>query len=232
MNVNTIAAFYGSGTGNQAAATRNTIPSQVLAATTETEFQVYTDTSGTTNIAVLQVPQQTDIRGSGNPQSPSGNAALLGSPFASINTNHGPSRPYYASQQFDYGRPFLVRLCGVATPASNAANTLTLKIYSGTSKSGTNIVTTGALTGTESSTQAGAFIVETQLTWDSVGQILNGQFWYSVSAGATPSYHVWAANSATATVTAVASLKFCATAAWGNAAGGTIAVSEFSINQM
>ena len=231
MNSNTIVAFYGSGTGNQAAATRNTIATQVLASTVETEFKVYTDTSGTTNIAVLQIPQQTDIRGSGNPQSPSGNAAILGSPFSAINPNHGPSRPYYASQQFDYARPFLVRLTGVATPVSQAANTLTLTIYSGTSKSGTAIATTGANTGTESSTAASAFIIETYLFWDSVGQGLCGQQWYAVNSG-TPLYNTWKTNTAVATVTSVASLKFVASATWGNAAGGSITVGEFSISQM
>lgn len=224
--VNTIAAYFG-GTG------RNQIASQTLASTTETEFKVNQDAGAANAIAVLQIPQQTAIVGSSTAFNSSINSAIL---VGGLGQPNDPSRlagrPYFNSTSFDNGKPFLVRLAGVVTPASNAANTLTLILYSGTSKSGTAVCTTGALTGTESSTQAGAFILESQMTWDSVGQILNGQFWYSVSAGATPSYHVWAVNSATAAVTAVANLKFCASATWGNAAGGTVAVSEFSISQL
>src|ERR1017187_2034904 len=146
MNLNTIAGFYGSAGDNLYSATaRNSIPTQILASTVETEFQVYTDTSGTTNITVLQIPQQTDIRGSSSVQSPSGNSVQLGSPSSAMNPNHGSARPYYSSQQFDYARPFLVRLTGVATPASNGANSLNLIIYSGTTKSGTAIATTGVM---------------------------------------------------------------------------------------
>ena len=223
MNFNTISGFIG-GTG------RNQIKSQTLAATTETEFAVNTDTAGTTAIAVLSIPTGSGKGGTVNPLGPDVNQALLsatgrqGRPFNSPQPSHN-------SGSFDNGRMFSIRLAGLATPASNAANTLTLKIYSGTSKSGTNIVTTGALTGMETSTAAGAFVVETQLIWDSTSGIINGQFWYLLN-GATPNYHVWAVNSAVTGAVTLANMSFCASAQWGNAAGGVIAVSEFSLSQL
>jgi hypothetical protein len=222
-NFNTFASFAG-GTG------RNQIASQTLASTTETEFKVNTD-SGTPVIAVLTVPQGTAIVGSATPINPSVNAA---SPFETgrYATPKNVARPAHSSTAFDNGRGFGFIVKGVVTPASNAANTLTLNLYCGTSKSGTNICTTGALTGTESSTQAGSFVIETQLFWDSTSQILNGQFWYLVNAGATKSYHVWQQNSNPATSIALSGLNFVASATWGNAAGGTIAVSEMSLYEL
>lgn len=223
MNFNTFSGYIG-GTG------RNQIKSQTLAATTETEFAVNTDTSGTTAIALLALPSGVGIGGTNTPLGPDTNQALL------VHTGReaiplGAATPHLTSQSFDSGRPFLIRLAGLVTPASNAANTLTIKIYSGTSKSGTNICTTGALTGMESSTAAGSFLMETQLQWDSTSGICNGQFWYLLN-GATPNYHVWAVNTAATGATTLANMKFCASAAWGNAVGGVIAISEFSINQL
>lgn len=224
MNADTVVGYIG-GTG------RNQLASQTLAATTETEIQVNTD-NGAGAIAVLQIPQQTDIAGSGNPLYIEDNASLLSMGGRLGMRYQYAGRPGFNSASFDVGRPFLLRLAGLVTPASNAANTLTIKLYSGTSKAGTNIVTTGALTGTESSTAAGSFLLESQLVWDSTSGLLNGQFWYIVNAGATVSYHVWAVNSNPATVAAVASLKFCASITWGNAVGGVVAASEFSISQL
>ena len=221
MNINRVAIFT-NGT------TRNSLQTQVLASTVETEFQAITDTG--TAIALLAIPLQTAILGSGNPQSPSGNASQLGSPFASMNPAHGSSRPYYSSQQFDYARPFLVRVAGVATPASNSGNSLTVSIYSGTSKSGTKIATTGAAAMATTTTPY-AFLIETQCFWDSAGQVLLGQQWYSVN-GTTPVYNTWKTNTATATVATLSALSFVATATWGNAAGGSTVVGEFSISQL
>lgn len=231
MNINRIAGFVGTGTGNlQAANARGTLTTQVLAATTETELMVNTD-SGTAVIAVLSLPSPTAILGSGNPSSPSGNAASLGNPFSALDPSFGHSRPYFASQQFDYARPFLVRWAGVATPASQAANSLNLSIYGGTSKSGTKIATTGVNTGTETSTAASAFYLETYCFWDSVGQQVCGEQHYFVNS-ATPLYNTWKQNTAIYTAATLSVVTFVATTTWGNAAGGSITTGEFSISQM
>lgn len=223
MNSNTIMGFTrGSG--------RNQFSAQTLVGT-ETEFKVNTDTSGSPAIAVLTIPPGTTVAGSVSPLDPSDNAALINRTGRTWGRPWASGQPAHNSQSFDYGRPFLVRVAGVVTPANQAANTLTIILYNGTSKSGTSLATTGALTGTESSVQTGAFVLEAQLMWDSVGQVLGGQFWYQVLAGATPSYHVSAATSYATAVT-LASLNFCASATFGNAAGGVVTCSEFSISQL
>jgi hypothetical protein len=223
MNPSVFSGFIG-GTG------RNQLLSQTLASTTETEIKVGQDTAAGT-IAILTIPTGTGIGGSVPPLNFSDNAALINRTGRTWSRPWASGQPAHNSQSFDSGRQFLIRWTGVATPASNAANTLTLTMYNGTSKSGTSLCTTGALTGTETSTQAGAFVMEAQVQWDSVGQILGGQFWYQVLAGATESYHVLAATSYVTAVT-LANLNFVITAKWGNAAGGTIASSEFSLSEL
>lgn len=222
MNFNTFSGYIG-GTG------RNQIASQTLAATTETEFKVNCD-NGTPTIAVLALPSGTAVGGSSTPLGPDINQALM------VHTGRagvplGSAQPSLTSQSFDNGRPFLIRLAGLVTPASNAANTLTMKIYSGTTKGGTNICSTGALTGMETSTAAGSFLMETQLQWDSTSGIVNGQYWYLLN-GATPNYNTWKVNTAATGATTLANMKFCASAQWGNAVGGVIAISEFSLSQL
>lgn len=221
MNFNTVAGYIG-GTG------RNQIASQTLASTTETEFAINNDSG--TSVAVIAPPGQGDIIGSQTPLGVEANPAYLisrGRPAAP----RGGTAPWFNSASFDVARPFKVRVAGVITPVSNAANTLTLKIYLGATKAGTAIASTGAMTGTQSSTQAGAFVFEALLVWDSVGQIIGGQQWWSVVAGATPNYNTWKALTANPTGVTLANLKFCASAQWGNAVGGVIAVSEFSLSQ-
>lgn len=228
MNINTVAAAIG-GT------LRGQIPSSTLATATETEFKINTDASiagtGTAPIAVLSIPQIADIKGSGNPHGWDENLALLQGREKFAGALPGFERPFFSAASFDNSRPFLIRLAGVATPASNAGNTFQLVIYSGTSKSGTALATTGALTGTETSVAPFGFVVETQCIWDSTSQQIAGQFWYNVNC-ATPGYHTWATNSNLATSVTYANLKFCASVTWGNAVGGVCAVNEFSITAL
>lgn len=222
-NSNVITALYG-GTG------RNQLLSQTLAATTETEIKVGTDAGAGTTIAVLSMPGQGAIIGSQTPNDSTINPALLDSSFSRLGYPPAPMVPYN-SGVFDNCHPFLVRVAGVVTPASNAANTWTGILYLGATKGGTAICTTGALTGMETSTESGGFILETQLIWDSTSGELNGQFWYLLN-GATPNYHVWAVNSAEGAAAAVANLQWCFSVTWGNSVGGVFAPSEFSVSQL
>lgn len=211
---------------------RNQFAAQVLAATTETEFKVNTDTSGSPAIAVLTVPSGTGIAGSAYPRDYSDNPALINRSGRTWGNPVAAGQPQHNSQSFDFGRPFLVRVAGqITTLGSNAGNTFTVTLYNGTSKSGTSLCTTGALTGTETSTQGGSFILEAQLQWNSGGGLLGGQFWYQVLAGATPSYNTWATTSVLTAVT-LANLNFCASFKFGNAAGGTVVCSELSLSQL
>lgn len=220
MNSNTVIAYRG-GTG------RNDIPVQTLATATETEFQLSTDTTSTTVIAVLTLPRQTNIFGSAKPIDPNRNRSQSG-PLLGQFGAPGES-PWYTDETFDSAHPFLISLSGTIVPANNAANTLTLNIYNGTSKSGTAIATTGALTGTESTVTPFQFILQGQYIWDSASGLINGQQWWTVSGTSLVGYNTWKVTPAAASV--VLPLQFCASAKWGNAAGGVITVSEFRIDR-
>lgn len=220
---NVVAAYYG-GTG------RNSILSQTLASTTETEFKVVTDT-GTNPIAVLAVPTQTQILGSQTPLDQSANAAILNGGFSRLSVN-SDSQPPFNSGVFDNDKPFLVRLCGTIVPVSNAGNTFKAALYLGTTKSGVALTNVTAAAQNASVAPFG-FILEAQLHWNSLAQVVVGQYWYDFN-GTTRQYATWATttNPTTATAAAVSNLQFCATATWGNAAGGVASVSEFSLTQL
>ena len=223
-NSNVIAAYYG-GTG------RNQILSQTLAATTETEFKIGNDAASTSVIAVLSMPTQSQILGAQTPFDQSANAAILNGGFGRIN-QWNDSQPPYNSGVFDNSKPFLLRIAGTATPASNGGNSLAVKLYLGTTKSGTNLATTGAVPQATTTTPAG-FIVEAQLKWDSLSTTVRGQFWFDMAGTSGTQYVTWAGlTSSAGTAAAVANLQFCASAQWGNAAGGVVAVSEFSLTQL
>lgn len=221
---NVIAAYYG-GTG------RNQMLSQTLATGTETEFKLGNDTSVTTNIAVLSMPTQSQILGSQNPIDQAANPVNLNSGFNQLGY-FGDSNPPFNSGLFDSSKPFQVRIAGLATPASNAGNTLAIILYLGTTKSGTALGTTAAVP-QASTTTAKGFIMEAELLWDSTSQAVTGQYWFSLPGTSGTVYSTWktlaAAGSA---ITAVSGLTFCASATWGNAVGGVVAVSEFSISRL
>lgn len=222
MNANTIVGFLG-GTG------RNQIASQTLASTTETELQINTD-DGNGAIAVLTVPQQTSIAGASNPLDPSANSAVIANKFGRQVDHRASHAPWFNADTFD-NRPFLVRVCGLATPASNAGNTLAIKLYLGASKAGTNIATTAA-TAQATTTTPKPFILEAQLVWSSVSRTVVGQFWWKLDATSSTEYATWATLSNDGATTDIDDLNFCVSATWGNAVGGVVAASEFSISQL
>jgi hypothetical protein len=219
-----IAAYYG-GTG------RNQILSQTLAAVTETEFKIGNDSASTSVIAVLSLPTQSLILGSQSPIDQTINPSLLDASFARQGYAAAPMVPYN-SGVFDNDKPFLVRLAGTITPASNAGNTYKATLYLGTTKAGVALTSVSAAAQATSVAPFG-FLLEAQLHWDSLAQVVIGQYWYDFN-GTTRSYNTWAAttNPTTATAAAVANIQFCATSTWGNGVGGVAAVSEFSITQL
>jgi hypothetical protein len=220
-NANTFTSLSG-GTGD------NQIPSQTLAATTETEFQKTTGT--TTAVAVLSIPLGTAIAGSASPQNPSVNAALIGSTGRYYGLPTGASRPSHTATAFE-SRPFLVRITGLATPASDAGNTLAVILYLGTTKSGTAIGTT-ATVAQATTTTAKHFIMEAQLMWDSTSQAVTGQYWFSLPGTSGTVYSTWKTLASAGSTIALTGLNFCASATWGNAVGGVVAVKEFSISEL
>jgi len=176
---------------------RNQILPQALASTAETELKVGTDSSSGTVTAVLSVPLQSSVYGSQTPLDQRVNPSLLNAGFSYL-SSPGVPRPAFNSGCFDVSRPFLIRLAGTLTPASNAGNTITLKLYLGTSKAGTNLAATSAVA-QASTTSTYEFLLEAQLKWSSGSGTIRGQFWYDVN-GTTPAYQTWMAS---------ASCKWC-----------------------
>lgn len=223
-NANIIAGFFG-GTG------RNAILAQTLASGTETEFKIGTDSGSTTTIAVLAVPGQSQILGSQTALDQSVNPALLDSGFSKLGYAAEPMVPYN-SAIFDNNKPFLVRVCGTIVPVSNAGNSYKATLYLGATKSGVALTNVTAAAQNASVSPFG-WIIEAQLHWDSLAQVVLGQYWYDFN-GTTRQYSTWitTTNPTTAAAAAVANLQFCVTSTWGNAVGGVSTVSEFSISQL
>jgi len=217
MNMDTFAGFIG-GTGV------NQIASQTLASTTETEFKYNTGATPTTAIAILKVPLATDIVGTRAPFDPALN------PASTVRMGNRNLSQYFNSNHIDNGVPFLVRICGLATPASNAGNTLTIILYNGDDKGDTAIATTGAVP-QATTTTAKAFIVEAELVWNSTSQTIVGQYWFQMAGSSGTTYTTWATLTAPGTSVTAAALHFCASATWGDAVGGVVAVSEFSASR-
>lgn len=225
MNLNTVSGFVN---GSK----RNQIPSQTLASATETAFTVVTD-SGTSVAAIIGPSAGGGIAGSESNLNPDANAALL-QQNSSIALPRGLSRPEFNNKSFD-GRPFLIRMYGTGTAAANAGNTLTLRLYSGTSTAviGTagNIlaVTSAVATATASSLN---FMLEAQLLWDIGTQALQGWFTYAVNFNGTETFATTAALSHNTAVTSLANCKFFATYQWGNAVGGTLQLNELTLERV
>ena len=225
MNVNTIAGYI-NGTK------RNQIQTLTLASTVETALPLTTDT-GTTS-AILAVPQQTAILGSSNGLGPNGNAAILVPPYGvGNNIPDGVNAPYFNSSSFDLGRPFTIKLIGTGSAAANAGNTLTIKIYQGTSATlGSNTLFATPMSAIATASAANLrFYLSLTCFWDSTTQILTAQQSGSYLYNGTNTLISATAVTALTGVTTSSALSFVPSVTWGNAVGGVISVSEFSLEQ-
>ena|SRR5581483_335155 len=207
------------------------VASQTLAATTETAIALSNGAA-----AIIAVPQQTDIRGASTPLDPNANPSFSMDVFGAAGDGRMlAGRPYFTSGTFDNGRPLRIRWVGRGAAAANAGNTLTMRMYQGTSSAviGTaaNIIAATSAIATASAANLN-FIMEVTVVWDSTLQILNGEFWYSVYYNATQSYGSRAALSHNTSVTTPAGLSFLPSVQWGNAVGGTIVTSELSMERV
>lgn len=231
MNANTLVSFV-NGTN------RNQIPALTLASTTATAFSVNTDTG--TTVAALAVPTGSSPVGSRNPQDSNANASIISQSGREYGNPLGTNRPFYTTASFD-GKPFKVRLVGTGTAAANAGNTLTLSLYQGTSATlaSDHVVAATAAVATASAASLN-FVVEATLLWDSTLQSLAGSYNYVVNfngtlaTGALPVATTAQASLLTTpvAVTTAAGLSFLPAVTWGNAVGGTIQITEFSIEQV
>lgn len=226
MNSNTILGYI-NGTK------RGQIPAFTLTSVTETLLPAATDTG--TAPAFIAVPQQNAILGATNGLGPNGNAAILVQPFGVVNnTPDGNNAPYYNSGSFDLGRPFVLKLIGTAVSVAGASNALTVKIYNGTSATlGSNTIFTTPITALAAVTAVNLrFYVSVTCFWDSVSQTLTGNIsGQTVDAGT--SALIAAATTSTITgLTSPAALSFVPSITWGAANGGTVNISEWSLEQI
>jgi len=223
MNSTVVVGYFGGTKTGQ-------ILPQTLATATETEVKIGTDTNATT-IAVLSIPTQSLIQGSTTPLDISTNSAALDGGFNRY-SYPGTPIPAFPNTAFDSSRPFLVRVCGTYTPLTGSSSvSWAPKIYLGTSKAGTALVSPAAVANTNAAGATYGFLAEAVLFWDSTSQAVRGR--YDLNAnGTTPVESGWVTlTNNGASVTTNASLQFCFSVTWGAANGGTTTVSEFSISQ-
>lgn len=225
MNANTIVGIFDGSLRNQA-------PVQNFATTVETPLVVTTDTGTAT--AFLVVPGQTGIVGSSTPLDSNANPAILGGGLGrEYGQALGANRPYFNSASFN-GVPFRVRISGVGTAGANAAQTVVINLYQGTSStlaSDKLIATTGAALATVAG-GAFNFTVEATLLWDAASQILSGSQTADIAFGTVQQYTVPKAAANVVTGVTLANLSFLASAQFGNAAASTVQIQDFVIEQL
>lgn len=200
-----------------------------LAATTETAFKL-TAASGTPT-AFLTIPVNTGIYGSASVIDASSNQSFLGDGGGSPGgRTRGQGAPF--ATNFDNDRPFKVRVSGYGNAGANAAQSVIVNLYQGTSAtlgSDTKIATTGAALATVAG-GAYSYIIEATCQWDSTLQLLTGYFTACINfaSKAGSQFTTQAILSNYATVTTAAGLSFLASVTMGNAAASTANVTEFS----
>ncbi len=229
-NLNTIAALFGPGTG------RGQINTLTLASTVETLFAVGTDTAGTTGTAILTVPtgDVTHLVGSGSPIEFNRNPAVSSQSYGR-KVGVFTEAPFFSSQTFDSGRPFKIRLAGVATvnkvTSGTVTNSVSISLYNGSSIAATYKVATLAAGVNNTSTTANVtaqFLIEALVQWDSTTAALSGFYLGNLDNTTTGQT---ALTNAVAVTTAT-NLFFSPTATFGHAEGGSVSISEFSVEQI
>ena len=230
-NTNTIAALFGPGTG------RNQINVLTLASTAETVFAIGTDTATTTATATLTVPSGNTgntLVGSGSPVEFNQNSAISSQSYGR-KTSVFTEAPWFSSTTFDVGRPFKLRVAGVAsatkTTVTTVTNTVQVNLYAGTAVTATYKIATLTAGLSNSSTTAaltGQFYLEAIVQWDSTTQTLSGFFDGNVGNTATAQ----TALSNQVAVTSASKLIFTPSGVFGHAEGGSITISEFAVDQI
>lgn len=222
-NSDTIVALFG-GTG------RNQVLPLTLAAVTETVLKQGVDAGTTTTPAVLTVPGSAatnGLVGSGSPVDFNQNSSISSQSYGRKYAI-GSEAPYFSNATFDKGRPFRIRLFGTVAFNAGAGNSLAINIYQGTSTTVGSDFKIAAITAGGAPSTTAQFYADVLVQWDSVSQTLSGLFSGQVGNTATAG----TALSTQPTVTTAAGLSFVASVVFGNAGGGVVSVSEFSITQV
>lgn len=230
-NFDSIARFVG-GSGRQQ------INALTLTSTTETVFVIGTDTVGTTATATLVVPTGlptgTNLVGSGAPMEFNQNSAISSQSYGR-KTSVFTEPPFFSSTTFDNGRPFKLRVQGTAsvapTTVTASPNTVQVNLYAGTAVTATYKIATltaGLSNSSTTATVTGQFYLEALVQWDSVTQTLSGIF--DGQLGNTAKTQTALSNQVA--VTTAALLQFTPSAVFASAAGGTVTIAEFGVDQV
>jgi hypothetical protein len=228
-NLDTIASYFG-GTG------RGQVNVLTLASTSETVFVIGTDTSGTTGTATLAVPSGNTgntLVGSGSPKDFNQNSSISSQSYGR-KVPVFTQAPFFSATTFDSGRPFLIKVFGTAsvapTTVTASPNTVQVNLYNGTAVTATYKIATltaGLSNSSTTATITGQFYLEALVQWDSTTQTLSGVFDGQVgNTVKTPT-----ALSNQVAVTTATLLTFTPSAVFASAAGGTVTIAEFSIDQ-
>lgn len=225
-NSNTVAGVTVQGSA------RNQWPVQTVAATAETIFTVGTD-SGTT--AYFLTPNLiSTIVGSQTPLSAASNPAVIGRSGREYGLPSGNSNEGFTTAVLDPGRLFYVRLVGVGNAGANAAQSLIVNLYQGTSTTLGSDKKIGT-TGSAYAAVAGGpfnFFVEATLLWDSASGILSGAYESNIAFGTGSQYTTRTVVPNVVASVTDAKLSFLGTLTLGNAASSTVQLSEFVIEQV
>lgn len=225
-NINSVAGFTVQGSS------RNQFPSLALSSTTESIFPISTD-SGTSSL-FLTVPSASGAFGSQSPIDEAANSASARRGGAAYGLPSGESNQGWTSAALANGRAFKVRFVGVGNAGANAAQTIQVNLYQGTSAtlgSDKKIGTTGAAL---AAVAGGAFnfLVEATLVWDSTSQILSGCYTANIAFGTASQFTTTTVVPNVVTGVTAAGLSFLATITMGNAAASTAQLSEAVIDRV
>lgn len=225
-NFNTIAGY------TQQGSSRNSWPSQAIATTTETIFTIGTDSG--TSAFFLTPPSASGIYGAQTNFDEASNAAITGRSGVLSGLPSGESNQGYTTAALAPGRLFRLRLVGTGNAGANAAQSVVVKLYQGTSTtlgSDTAIGTTGSAFATVAG-GAFNFFIEAELLWDSTSQILSGYYRSNIAFGSTSQFTGNTVVTNVCTSITVAKLSFLGTITMGNAAASTVQLSEFTIDRV
>jgi hypothetical protein len=223
-NANTISAYIG---GTK----RNQIPVLTTAAITATVLSVNTDTG--TGPAVLSIPSQTSVLGSGTPHGVTSNAAILVPPRGILNSvGYGVNAPYFNSDSFN-GRAFKLRLQGTYN-SGVGSNGLTLGFYLGNSATvGSDLALGAVASGTTIGAVTGHFLVEGTFIWDATSTQLDGSVggFIGVTGGTPLPTAAVPAYTTARTAATVANLQFVAAATFAvTSAANSVQITEFALD--
>ena len=215
----------------QSGSLRNQFPTQTVATTVETPLVITTDAGTTT--AFLVVPTGGSIYGAQAKLDVNANPAITGRSVREYGLPSGETNDQFSSASWD-GHPFRVRLAGIGNAGANAAQSLIVNLYQGTSAtlaSDKKIATTGAAF---AAVAGGAFnfLVEATLLWDATSGILSGSYTSNIAFGTTSQFTTTTVVPNVVTSVTASGLSFLASLALGNAASSTITVREFVVDKV